>query len=59
MKIFQPYDHKCTATFFVNHSVYRYCVYVHIMMDILVLEWTSWMCYLVDLVLFLHLKFWI
>jgi len=24
MKIFQSYDHKCTVTFFMNHSVYRF-----------------------------------
>ena len=22
IKIFQSYDHRCTATFFMNHSVY-------------------------------------
>ena len=25
-KFFQSYDHKCTATFFMNHSVYLYLV---------------------------------
>jgi len=26
-KFFQSYDHKCTATFFMNHSVQTICEY--------------------------------
>ena len=52
------YSYVNNLTEVINDSPFSACACVkYVCIVVFVLEWISWMCYLVDLVPFLHLKF--